>query len=140
MQVWYRKWHCKAIFQADEVLIDCFGDESNSEYSEGLPCRYAGASVWCTKLLQVTGYVQVPECEATIFVVSTYGDGEPPASAQDFYNNLCAAPDGDAAGKKIAILGLGNSDYPKYLGFAKNLETELTRLLFIHICLRIACA
>lgn len=74
--------------------------------------------------------LQIPESEAIIFVVSTYGDGEPPADAKAFYQGVCAAPDGAAAGKNIAILGLGNADYPRYQGFAKNLEREMIR--FVH--------
>lgn len=64
---------------------------------------------------------------ASVFLVATYGDGEPPDSVQPFYNWVRE----DAKGPKLlknlnyCVFGLGNSTYEKFNQFAKDLDHTL---------------
>lgn len=62
-----------------------------------------------------------------IFVVSTWGDGEPPADAEDFFAELSASSV-DLANMRHAVFGLGDSNYEQFNAFAKNLNTRLVEL------------
>ncbi len=62
-----------------------------------------------------------------LFVVSTWGDGEPPSDATDFHYDLEKAQL-DLSGLRYAILGLGDRDYSDFNGFARKLDERLTAL------------
>jgi len=62
-----------------------------------------------------------------LFIVSTWGDGEPPADATDFYYDLEKSTV-SVAGLRYAILGLGDRDYSEFNAFARNLDARLTAL------------
>eukprot|EP01069_Polyplicarium_translucidae_P010657 Polyplicarium_translucidae@DN3389_c0_g5_i1.p1 len=60
-----------------------------------------------------------------VFIVATYGDGEPTDNALRFRDWLVNEPDEAAAvlrGKAVAIMGLGNRQYPQFNEFAYFLE------------------
>jgi sulfite reductase (NADPH) flavoprotein alpha-component len=62
-----------------------------------------------------------------IFVVSTWGDGEPPADAENFFGDL-AVSSVDISGRKHAVFGLGDSNYEQFCKFAIDLDARLTEL------------
>ncbi len=62
-----------------------------------------------------------------LFVVSTWGDGEPPADACDFWYELENAPL-DLSGLRYAVFGLGDRDYQNYNAFARQLDERLAAL------------
>lgn len=62
-----------------------------------------------------------------IFVVSTWGDGEPPSDAEDFFNALSSATV-DLSTLQHAVFGLGDSNYEHFNAFAKNLNARLIEL------------
>lgn len=62
-----------------------------------------------------------------LFIVSTWGDGEPPDDANDFWYALESAAL-DLSGLHYAVFGLGDRDYTEFNGFARNLDERLAAL------------
>lgn len=56
------------------------------------------------------------------FVVSTFGDGEPPDDASELLDKLRAL---DLKNLNYALFGLGSTNYPKFNKFSKDLERVL---------------
>ncbi|WNO61982.1 NADPH cytochrome P450 oxidoreductase family protein [Rheinheimera sp. MMS21-TC3] len=85
---------------------------------------------------------QLIKFQKVVFVVSTYGDGEPPDNGRCFYQDLQALTKpkrvkslGDnnihstmLSGVNYEVLALGDSRYPKFCQFADDLNSELTKL------------
>lgn len=64
--------------------------------------------------------------EQALFVVSTYGEGEPPDNGGSFIRRYTKSPKDanslDLSGLKIGILALGDRSYQHFCGFGHNLE------------------
>jgi sulfite reductase (NADPH) flavoprotein alpha-component len=67
------------------------------------------------------------EDRLALFIVSTWGDGEPPADASDFWYDLKDTTL-DLTGLRYAVLGLGDRDYQEFNAFARNLDERLAAL------------
>ncbi|MDR2982173.1 MAG: flavodoxin-like domain-containing protein [Puniceicoccales bacterium] len=65
--------------------------------------------------------------QIALFVVSTWGDGEPPSDAEDFFGAL-GTETPDLSAMRYAVFGLGDSDYELFNGFARNLDQRLSEL------------
>lgn len=66
--------------------------------------------------------------ESYIFVCSTYGEGDLPNTAVDFYETLGADRD-DLSGLHYSVFGLGDSFYEKtFTGGSKTLDDKLAEL------------
>ncbi|CAM3001394.1 flavodoxin domain-containing protein [Rariglobus hedericola] len=65
--------------------------------------------------------------QLALFVVSTWGDGEPPSDGCDFFYDLEKAQL-DLSGLRYSVLGLGDRDYSDFNGFARKLDERLTAL------------
>ena len=63
-----------------------------------------------------------------IFLCSTHGEGDPPETAIAFYDQIKEATDGSLEGLNYAVVGLGDSSYEIFCGFATDLDREFTRL------------
>ncbi|WP_429071468.1 assimilatory sulfite reductase (NADPH) flavoprotein subunit [Aeromonas dhakensis] len=62
-----------------------------------------------------------------LVVVSTYGEGEPPESAVDLYEQLKKGKVGKLEGLKFAVLGLGDSSYEFFCQTGKDFDNLLTK-------------
>ncbi|WP_438480019.1 flavodoxin domain-containing protein [Oleiharenicola lentus] len=63
-----------------------------------------------------------------VFIVSTWGDGEPPGDAQDFQDQLLAANAPRLPELRYAVFGLGDHSYSEYNAFARRLDERLAAL------------
>lgn len=81
----------------------------------------------------------ISELSNLYFVVSTWGEGEPPDDSVGYFEKLKEYSDGHYSGKRFAICGLGDSGYDIFNGFAKDLEAELLRLGAVGILDRVDC-
>ena len=74
-----------------------------------------------------------------LFVVSTFGEGDPPDDAVSFYEGLNALKPDDLAGLSYAVFALGDIDYVLFCGFGNTCDRLLDeagaeRLLEIEEC------
>ena len=80
-----------------------------------------------------TVYHDVYDCEISILknypicllLASTWGEGEPPDDAEDFYNNLDNEKDLDLSQLQFAVFGLGDSAYDEFNECGKNFDRML---------------
>ncbi|PPA75144.1 oxidoreductase [Achromobacter spanius] len=68
---------------------------------------------------------QSPAYRRVLFVVSTYGEGDPPDAAAAFASQMQAAPSRALAGVQVAVLALGDSEYTRFCGFGHQLNDWL---------------
>tara|TARA_R110002072_G_scaffold84217_10_gene190913 strand:- start:234 stop:2498 length:2265 start_codon:yes stop_codon:yes gene_type:complete len=59
-----------------------------------------------------------------LILTATHGDGQAPASAQQFMARLAARPD---VKMPVAVLGFGDRQFPKFCGFAHAVEAALAQ-------------
>ncbi len=92
------------------------------------PAKAAGWKAQAKPVSRVTvADLQALEGPA-VFVAATHGEGDPPETAVSFYDQLKAAPGGALETLSFITLGLGDTSYAEFCGFARKLDTELERL------------
>jgi sulfite reductase alpha subunit-like flavoprotein len=77
--------------------------------------------------------------EPVLFVVSTWGDGEPPDEAVNFWNDLQKLKPGALDGVCYSVYALGDSSYDEFCGFGRRLDEELERKGAIRVAARAEC-
>ncbi|MGY3947333.1 sulfite reductase [NADPH] flavoprotein, alpha-component [Aeromonas allosaccharophila] len=85
--------------------------------ARGLPVTLASMTDYKPKQLKKESHLLV--------VVSTYGEGEPPESAVDLFEQLKKGKIGKLDGLKFAVLGLGDSSYEFFCQTAKDFDNFL---------------
>lgn len=77
---------------------------------------------------------------ALVFFGSTYGEGEPPETAWDFYDAMQDAADNTLDHMHYAVVGLGDSSFGNlYNAFGRKVEKEMKRLGAKPILPRVDC-
>ncbi len=62
------------------------------------------------------------------FLCSTHGEGDPPEGAVNFFEDIKKETGETLKGLEYAVVGLGDSSYEIFCGFATDLDKELERL------------
>ncbi len=60
--------------------------------------------------------------DTLLIITSSFGDGEAPSNADEFYEHLQASP---SVACQFAVFGLGDVSYPKFCGFSKDVDRVL---------------
>ena len=76
---------------------------------------------------------------SVLIVTSTYGDGDPPANAHDFWRELCAAQPGSMMNLHYGVLALGDRSYPKFCAFGRAVDERLADLGAHRLLARVDC-
>lgn len=87
--------------------------------ARGLPVTLASMADYKPKQLKKESHLLV--------VVSTYGEGEPPESAVDLFEQLKKGKVGKLDGLKFAVLGLGDSSYEFFCQTGKDFDDFLSK-------------
>jgi len=77
--------------------------------------------------------------QPVLFVVSTWGEGEPPDEALEFWETLEKLDGGALEGLRYAVYALGDSSYDEFCGFGRNLEMALGQKGGVCIAARAEC-
>lgn len=87
--------------------------------ANGLPVTLTSMADYKPKQLKKESHLLV--------VVSTYGEGEPPESAVDLFEQLKKGKIGKLEGLKFAVLGLGDSSYEFFCQTGKDFDDFLSK-------------
>lgn len=114
-------------------VVVCWGSQSG--FAEGLAHSLArdlhqrfGVQVLLADLsdYDAESFTLLPNSTPVIFIVSTYGEGDPSDNAQDFVSWSRAAQAGCLKNLSFAAFGCGNSNYQNYNKVVDDLQHFLT--------------
>tara|TARA_B100000579_G_scaffold125648_1_gene101312 strand:- start:206 stop:655 length:450 start_codon:yes stop_codon:yes gene_type:complete len=77
--------------------------------------------------LEDTNPEDLSEIKLSLFVVSTWGEGDPPLDAEDFYETLKSS-EVNLSNLSYGVMGLGDRSYEIFNGFARDLDNTLSGL------------
>jgi uncharacterized iron-regulated membrane protein/flavodoxin len=79
------------------------------------------------------------QASCVLFIMSTYGDGEPPDDAAPFWEEVVRGNGLDLRGVKFSVLALGNTTYDQFCKCGRDLDAALERHGGIRLYPRIDC-
>ena len=114
-----------------EPLLILFGSQTGT--AEGLAKKVAKESQqrgFAPKVLALNDYesANLPAVNKAVIISSTWGDGEPPDNAANFWSWLNAETAPRLENLNFAVLGLGDKNYSDFCGASKKFDTRLESL------------
>jgi uncharacterized iron-regulated membrane protein/flavodoxin len=71
--------------------------------------------------------VILTKARCVLIVISTYGDGEPPDDAANFYHAIVNGPKLNLSGLEFSVLALGNTTFDHFCRCGKEIDSALER-------------
>lgn len=115
---------------ASEPLTILYGTESgNSEMLADKTLKAAKKKGFKPKMINMSDSspADLAKTKNLMVIVSTWGDGEPPESAEGFYNDFMKE-EVDLSSVSYSVLALGDTSYEKFCQTGKDIDARLEKL------------
>lgn len=124
------------------VLTILYGSESgNTESLADQTAKAAKQKGFKPKVINMseTTPAKLKDSENLLVLVSTWGEGDPPESATDFYEAMMSDAAPRFEGTHFSVLGLGDTSYEHFCKMGKDFDSRLESLGAIRISNRRDC-